>query len=133
MPTAGQHTGKLVEFIDIYPTLAEFAGLKLPAMLEGKSFLPLLKDLNSPGKEAAFSAYQKKVAEMGGTVRGRAMRTERYRLIEWAALKSDKRVYELYDEQVDPGENTNIANEPENKELLAKLVEQLHEGFHVKS
>lgn len=126
MPTAGQHTPKLVEFIDIYPTLAEYAHLPPPPKLEGTSFLPLLEDINAPGKAAACSIYQKTIPELGGSARGYAMRTDRYRFIEWAGKNSEKRVYELYDEQSDPQENTNIANLPENESLVKSLSAQLH-------
>ena len=63
-----------------------------------------------------------------GTGFGRAMRTDRYRFVEWGGPKSKKKVYELYDEQSDPLEKTNIADRPENAELVAKLAAQLHGG-----
>jgi arylsulfatase A-like enzyme len=54
------------------------------------------------------------------------MRTDRYRFVEWSGPKAEKKVYELYDEQADPLEKTNIADRPENAELVAKLAAQLH-------
>ena len=65
-----------------------------------------------------------------GTGFGRAMRTDRYRFVEWSGPKSKKKVYELYDERADPLEKTNIAVLPENAGLVAKLTEQLHAGGH---
>ena len=78
-------------------------------------------------KDAAFTTYHKPLPEMG-TGFGRAMRTDHYRFVEWSGPKSDKRVYELYDEQKDPLETINIADKPENAELVAKLAKQLHAG-----
>ncbi len=117
----------LVELIDMYPTLVQLCGLEPPSGLEGRSFVPLLRKPDLPWKEAAFTTYHKRLPELG-TGFGRAMRTDRYRFIEWSGPKSDKRVYELYDEQNDPLEKVNIADRPENAELVAKLTKQLHAG-----
>ena len=58
MKTAGKHTDALVEFVDIYPTLAELCGLPLPQHLEGASFVPVLRrSVDRPWKTAAFSQY----------------------------------------------------------------------------
>ena len=51
----GQYANGIVEFVDIYPTLCELAGLPLPSHLEGSSALPLLKDPSKTGKAAAFT------------------------------------------------------------------------------
>lgn len=57
MAQRGTKTRGLVEFLDIYPTLCELAGLPMPASLEGRSFVPQLKDPSAPGKSAAFSQF----------------------------------------------------------------------------
>jgi iduronate 2-sulfatase len=57
MKAAGQGTKALVEFVDVYPTLCEIAGLSVPAHLKGKSFAPLLNDPSLAWKEAAFSQF----------------------------------------------------------------------------
>ena len=59
MPDAvrGQTTDALVELVDMYPTLAELAGLDLPKHLEGQSFVPLLENPKKEWKQAAFSQY----------------------------------------------------------------------------
>jgi arylsulfatase A-like enzyme len=124
-----QHTGEttdaLVELIDMYPTLAQLCRLTPPDGLEGRSFVPLLRKPDLAWKDAAFTTYYKPLPEFG-TGFGRAMRTERYRFVEWSGPESDKRVYELYDEQADPRETVNIADRPENAVLVSKLAEQLH-------
>jgi hypothetical protein len=89
--------------------------------------VPLLRKPELKWKNAAFTTYYKPLPDMG-TGFGRAMRTDRYRFVEWSGPKSDKRVYELYDEQNDPLEKTNIAPLPENAGLVAKLTRQLHTG-----
>jgi arylsulfatase A-like enzyme len=123
----GGKTNALVELVDMYPTLAELCHLDPPAGLEGKSFVSLIKNPNAAWKAAAFTTYYKPLPGMG-TGFGRAMRTDRYRFVEWSGPKSKKVVYELYDEQVDPLEKTNIADRPANAKLVAKLAAQLHAG-----
>ncbi len=123
----GEKSNALVELVDMYPTLAQLCQLEPPEGLEGKSFVPLLRKPDLPWKEAAFTTYHKPLPEMG-TGFDRAMRTDRYRFVEWMGNKSPKVVYELYDELADPLEKTNIADRPENAALVAKLTAQLHAG-----
>ncbi|SMP41454.1 Arylsulfatase A [Neorhodopirellula lusitana] len=53
----GRTTDALVELVDMYPTLCDLAGLKLPAHLEGTSFQPLIENPDAPWKTAAFSQF----------------------------------------------------------------------------
>lgn len=53
----GAQTEALVELVDIYPTLAELAGLTLPKHLDGQSFAPLLDNPKREWKQAAFSQF----------------------------------------------------------------------------
>ena len=128
MKNAGTHTDALVEFVDIYPTLSELAGLPLPGHLEGTSLKPLLDDPKRPWKSAAFSQYPR--SQKGGLM-GYTMRTDRYRLTVWVSRNDHSKVdaTELYDHQVDPQENVNIAKDPANAELLKKLMEQWKQGW----
>ena len=129
MKTAGQHTDALVEFVDIYPTLAELAGLPLPSGLEGTSFKPVLENPVRHWKTAAFSQYPR--SAHGTKLMGYSMRTDRYRFTRWVQKDDHSKVdaVELYDHQVDPQENANIANVPANKELVEKLTQQWLGGW----
>ncbi len=125
----GKKCPALVEFVDIYPTLSELAGLPKPATAEGFSFKPLLDDPTKAWKSAAFSQYPRKNEKRN--LMGYSMRTDRYRLTTWV-LKDDVKTVdavELYDHQTDPQENTNIAGDPANKELVAKLTAQWRAGW----
>jgi arylsulfatase A-like enzyme len=125
---AGQSTRALVEFVDVYPTLCDLAGLSQPGQLEGTSAQPLLDEPTRPWKSAAFSQYPRSVE--GRRLMGYAMRTDRYRYVEWQDRNSREIVSrELYDHQTDPAENQNAANLPENKDLLNQLSTQLSAGW----
>lgn len=129
MKRSGTRTDALVEFVDIYPTLSELAGLPLPDHLEGTSFKALLDDPQRPWKSAVFSQYPR--AAGGKNLMGYSMRTERYRFTLWVNRKDPSEVVgtELYDHQSDPGENQNIASKPENVELVNQLTTQLRAGW----
>jgi iduronate 2-sulfatase len=117
----GSATKQLAESVDIYPTLAELAGLpkpKGPQSIDGVSLVPTLKEASTRVRGHAFHAYPK------GKL-GRAIRTERYRLVEWR--NPDEPVtaaqYELYDYQTDPLETRNhAAARPEIVERLAQTL-----------
>ena len=121
---AGKPCNALVEFVDIYPTLCELAGLPLPAHLEGTSLAPLLHDPGLIWKTAAFSQYPR------GRVMGTSMRTDRWRYTEWADRRAKKIVArELYDHKGDPAENANVAARPENAGTVERLSAMLEAGW----
>ena len=116
--SSGKKVDALVEFVDIYPTLSELAGLSLPSdQLEGTSMLPLIEDTrtNAEWKEQVVSKYYD----------GVSIKTDRYLYTEWSNLDS---VYArmLYDHKKDPEENVNIAEKSENQPLVNRLQKQLH-------
>nr|WP_165701237.1 sulfatase-like hydrolase/transferase [Crateriforma conspicua] len=103
----GSSTGQLTETVDIYPTLAELAGLPKPTgpqPIDGVSLVPVLKDRDARVRDHAYHAYPKKMM-------GRAIRTDRYRLVQWKRIGAPDldAEYELYDYQSDPLETKNLA------------------------
>lgn len=123
---AGQHCRALVEFVDIYPTLAELASLPLPAHLEGTSMKPLVENPKRQWKSAAFSQYPR-----GKKLMGYSMRTDRYRFTVWVGRENHSHVdsIELYDHQTDPQENQNIAKASANAKLVEQLMHQWRSGW----
>ncbi|WP_146519614.1 sulfatase [Stieleria varia] len=117
----GTSTKQLAETVDLFPTLAELAGLPAPSgpqPIDGQSLVPVLKDPAARVRDHAYHAYPKQKL-------GRAIRTERYRMVQWLSQGEDpsNAVYELYDYVNDPNETQNIAaKEPE---ILARLQEML--------
>ena len=123
MNKKGTRTDALVEFVDMFPTLCELCGLDIPDHCEGTSFAPLLDNPNLPWKKAVFSQYPR------GNVMGYAMRTDRYRYVEWLDLSTNEvRARELYDHAQDMQENVNIVNRMQ-PELVQKLSQQLRNGW----
>ncbi len=100
----GSVTYQPAESVDLFPTLAELAGLPHPAgpqRMDGKSLLPVLKEPTARVRDHAYHVYPK--AKLG-----RAIRTERYRLVEWRGRTGETEI-ELYDYLIDPHETRNLA------------------------
>lgn len=129
----GQQCDRLVEFVDVYPTLCDLSGIPLRDELEGTSFAPLLSNRSLPWKSAVFSQFFREgiwVAPDGVTYMGHCIRTDRYRYVEWKAKDSDDiAALELYDLKSDPEENNNISGLATNRDLLANLGSQLKAGW----
>lgn len=126
--TSGQRTQGLAEFVDIYPSLCELAGLPLPDGLEGHSFAPLVDDPDRNWKRAAFSQYPR--SYQGNALMGYSMRTDRYRYTEWRPRQGGEAVAtELYDHNRDPAETTNLAGAERVKDDQARLATWLAEGW----
>lgn len=124
----GCRTKALAEFVDIYPTLAELAGLPIPETLEGKSLAPLLDDPNRPGKEAALSQYPR------ANAMGYSIRTDRYRFTLWRSRNAARKTLaeELYDHESDPQESTNLTALPEHAALVTRLRAELNRHWDPK-
>ncbi len=116
----GAASPRLVELIDLYPTLADLCGLKAPAGLEGRSFKPLLADPAAPWKQAAYT-----VTTIGKETVGRSVRTEAYRYTEWDTR--GKIAAELYDHKNDSREYTNLIADPRYAATVAELKRLLQQ------
>jgi uncharacterized sulfatase len=132
----GHKTGvaspRLVEFVDIFPSLTELCGVPAPANLEGTSFTPLLDDPERPWKKAAFtvtarseSGRAKKQRNPQTDVLARSVRTERYVFNDWG----DGQSFELYDHQTDPGEYVNLAADPQHASAVQEMSALLKAGW----
>ena len=121
---AGQRTPALAEFVDVYPTLCDLAGIPKPAHLQGESLVPLLDSPAGPSKTAAFQVYPRSSKETGALL-GHAVRTNRWRYVEWQKSDGSAAARELYDMQGDPGEATNLAAKPEHSAIVAEHSEIL--------
>ena len=115
----GGSTRQLAESVDLFPTLAELSGLpqpEVPQPISGKSLLPVLKDPELRVRDHAFHCYPRR----GGVI-GRAIRTERYRMVEWKKPGAPAKTaqFELYDYGESSVEQQNLAKERPG--ILAKM------------
>lgn len=114
-------TAQLAESVDIYPTLAELAGLPAPSgpqPIDGISLVPVLKQPEKRVRDHAYHVYPRRKL-------GRAIRTPRYRFVEWRnpGEPAEAAEYELYDYQTDPLETRNLAEE--KPQVVKRLAETL--------
>ena len=117
MGTTGSSSRRLVELIDLYPTLAELAGLESPVGIEGRSLVPLLDDPELDWKQAVFSQVTV------GRNEGRSVRTENLRYTAW---NKGQRAVELFDYASDPTENDRPGADPAyaaDRRRLSALLE----------
>lgn len=122
---ANQKTEAFVEFVDIYPTLADLCDLPIPAHCEGISMVPLMKKPDRKWKPAAFSQFNRN----GGKIMGYSIRTDAWRYTEWFQRKTGNIIgRELYDHRSDHGETVNLADNPKYKKNVSELSKQLDKG-----
>ena len=99
---AGTTSEAMVELVDIFPTLADLAGLSAPEHLQGISLRPLLDHPDRPGRKAfAYSVVSR------GPQLGYALRDQKWRYGKWPDGE------ELYDLTNDPAEKHNLAGRSE--------------------
>ena len=113
---SGKASERVVESLDIYPTVAGLCGLTPPKDLAGASLRPLLNNPKLRWDRPAYTQVQRGSQE--GRFMGRSVRTERWRYTEW---DDGKRGVELYDQEKDPHEFTNLASDPKRAGTVAEL------------
>ncbi len=130
MRTGGRGCERLVEFVDIYPTLCEACGAEAPDGVEGASLTPLVEDPERSWKTAAFSQFPRPYpARYDWKEMGYTMRTERYRYTEWRDRERKLLARELYDYELAPTETVNLAARPEHADLVTRLSRQMAAGW----
>lgn len=111
MTRPGAVTQALGEHVDFYPTLLELCGLKPDGPLQGRSFVSVLKDPQSRGKEVVYTVVTR------GKALGRSIRSQRWRYAQWGSPDQ----VELYDLEQDPYEYANLAKDPDFSSQLQHM------------
>jgi iduronate 2-sulfatase len=109
----GQSSQSLVEFVDFYPTVADFSGLKMPHIGAGVSLRPILTNPNAEVKDAAFTLVTR-----GPKLYAQSVRTARWRLTQWSDGQT-----ELYDHDEDPEEHQDVSGS--RPDVVKTLVEKI--------
>jgi uncharacterized sulfatase len=108
----GAVSPRTVELLDLYPTLADLAGLQAPDYIEGTSLKPLLDAPEGSWERPAFTQVWR------AGFPGHSVRTGRYRYTEW---DGGKQGVELYDYESDPKELSNLARDPRHAATIGEL------------
>ena len=104
---------QVVEMLDIYPTIAQLAGLPANSANEGVSLAELMRDpAHSSFDRPAFSQIRG----------GRSVRTDRWRYTEWGGGQDGR---QLFDHKADPLEHHNLADNPKYAKVQAHLSDML--------
>lgn len=112
---------RIVEFVDIYPTLADLAKLVPPKELEGVSLRKLLVDPESGWSRPAF------IQTLFVDVPGYSIRTDRWRYVEWGSQAN--KGFELYDQISDPKEMNNLARSKDHTQVIERLRKQVRQNW----
>jgi iduronate 2-sulfatase len=123
--SAGRKCHATVEFVDVYPTLAELCGLPIPNGLAGQSLVRYLENPDAPATKPAISQFPRGGDGANGRM-GYSVRNERWRATFWRNRGSDQIVAtELYDlaETLEP--TASVAADPAYQSLLADLAKHL--------
>jgi len=104
----GGRCERTIDFMTIFPTLCDLAGLPIPAHVQGKSIRTLLADPKAAWDQPAVTTYM---------FNNHTARTEDWRYIRYA--NGDE---ELYHDAEDPYEWTNLATKPEFASKKAEML-----------
>lgn len=115
MRAKGQTASGVVELLDLYPTLTELCALRAPDYLQGNSLAPMLDNPRREVKSAAFSQVKRRASGREGY----SLRSGRWRYIEWDVEGGIVR--QLFDEESDPGETTDLSARPEHAARVAEF------------
>ena len=128
----GVHTDGIVESVDLYPTLANLAGLPIPNELDGLSMVPLMKAPERPWKKAAFSQFPRPwMYKNQPEVMGYSVRTKDFRYTEWRNFQNGQvQSTELY--HYPKGyrlEVKNLAGSASYRDIQSELKQLLDGGW----
>jgi arylsulfatase A-like enzyme len=121
---AGSSASQMVLNTDIAPSLLELAGISVPAALQGRSLVPLLRgeEARAWRKDWLYEYYE--YPGPHNVRRNRGVRTETHKLIHYYEAPEE---FELYDLQEDPGELHNLYGDPRYASLARDLRHRIQE------
>ena len=120
---AGSTPEHLALSIDLAPTLLDLAGQPPDDSLQGRSLAPVLRG-EAPAWRSSFliEYYSDTVFQRIVNMGYQAVRTERYKYIQYRDLDG---MDELYDLEEDPYELNNVINSPEAQATLEAMKQEL--------
>ncbi len=134
-------TSSLTEFVDVFPTICDLAGISIPKNLDGKSLKPLMLNNKTKGKEYSISQYPRKLKKLemikkgytDAKMMGYSLRTDQYRYTIWMNNFTSKDIFnesqvyasEMYDYVKDPLEKINVVNDKNYTSISASLKSKM--------
>lgn len=109
----GQTTRSIVEFVDLYPTIADYCGTTMPHPSAGTSLRPILTNPSATVKDAAFTLLHR-----GPKLHAQSIRTDRWRFTLWNDGQT-----ELYDHNDDPEELRNVSTQ--HPDVINELTDRI--------
>jgi arylsulfatase A-like enzyme len=103
----------LASGMDIVPTLCDLAGVAPPKFMHGSSLRPVLESTNGQFRDSVFAELAPAMKDK--SLRGRAVRTARFKYITFSWGKNPEMLFDLH---ADPGETRNLAGMAEYKNEL---------------
>ncbi len=121
---SGNYTeDRLVQNIDIAPTILELAETEIPSQMQGMSFVPMLREETVVWRDRIFYEYYWEY-DFPQTPTMHGVRTERYKLIRYHGIWDTN---EFYDLQEDPDEMHNLIASPEHQEMIKELSASIYD------
>jgi arylsulfatase A-like enzyme len=120
---AGSVNTNLVANIDIAETFLQIAGLPIPDRMQGRSFLPLLKDARPAGWRTAFYYHYYEYPAWHHVRPHYGVITDRYTLAHFYAPDVD--YWELFDREKDPGEMRSVFGDPAYAGVQTNLMQEV--------
>ena len=143
MPKPGVATDAMMEYVDIYPTVVELAGLPPAAGLDGISLVPILKDPQQSGRQFVLSQFSRPFKPSLPEVMGYSIRTQTHRYTRWVRWPTrEVLAEELYDygstrSAVRQGaflvERENVAGESAYNELRDQLGAMMDQALRTRT
>jgi iduronate 2-sulfatase len=143
IPEPGVATSAMIEYVDIYPTIVELAGLPAAPDLDGTSLVPILRDPRHEGRPFVLSQFSRPFKPTMPEVMGYSIRTPTHRYTRWVQWPSRETLHEeLYDygsarSAVQQGaflvERENVVSRPDYQELREQLRSTLERSLEART
>ena len=121
VPDPGRRATQMALNIDLAPTILELAGVRPAAAMQGESLAPILRSADSPSRHAFIYELFKDFPFGGRVPPHKALRTGRYKYIEWEECRTP----ELYDLASDAREMRNLIGTIEGDTLIGGLKHEM--------
>ena len=119
---AGSRSKQMVQNLDYAQTFLQMAGANIPANMQGKSLVPILKNGRAENWRDSIYYHYYEYPSVHMIPRHYGIRTERYKLIHFYQFGNE---WEMYDLKEDPDELTNIYGKSSKETLQKDLKKQL--------